>query len=306
MHAPVSQLRGSCALGLRVQHRQLRQAPVSKPGVVAVPLVVRFARGDGIGHVLQRARVFCVVAVLDAALRIAPLRILSVCRACTDAQDNGAEERSRAPVTAVFSVECVHMPDDITAPAARAATQSPALIDIGINLAHDSYDADRDAVIARAEAAGVAQMIVTGASLAGSAQASALSRAHPGRLFATAGVHPHHAAELDRSALGELEELARAPGGRRGRRMWPRLLPRLLPARRAAAGVPPPAGTRRSGSASRCSCTSAMHTMTSSPSCASTARAGAASRTASPAMRHELAGLPGARPCHRHHRLDLR
>ena len=211
MHAPVSQLRGSCALGLRVQHRQLRQAPISKPGVVAVPLVVRFARGDGIGHVLQRARVFCEVAVLDPALRIAPLRILSVCRACTDAQDNGAEERGLAPVTAVFSVECVHMPDDITAPAARTATQSPALIDIGINLAHDSFDADRDAVIARAEAAGVAQMIVTGASLAGSAQASALSRAHPGRLFATAGVHPHHAAELDPVRAGELEELARRP-----------------------------------------------------------------------------------------------
>ena len=43
-------------------------------------------------------------------------------------------------------------------------TVSPELIDIGINLTHDSYDSDRDAVLARAAAAGVAQMVVTGAS----------------------------------------------------------------------------------------------------------------------------------------------
>ena len=38
------------------------------------------------------------------------------------------------------------------------------LIDIGVNLAHDSFDADRDAVMQRAANAGVAQMIVTGSS----------------------------------------------------------------------------------------------------------------------------------------------
>jgi TatD DNase family protein len=103
------------------------------------------------------------------------------------------------------------MPDDITAPAASAATQPAALIDIGINLTHDSFAADREAVIERAERAGVAQMIVTGASLAGSTQASLLSRAHPERLFATAGVHPHHATELDLPRVAELEELARRP-----------------------------------------------------------------------------------------------
>jgi TatD DNase family protein len=87
----------------------------------------------------------------------------------------------------------------------------PALIDIGINLAHDSYDADRDAVMTRARHAGVVQMVVTGSTLASSAQAVALARAHPGRLFATAGVHPHHAAELDAANLAELEALARQP-----------------------------------------------------------------------------------------------
>jgi TatD DNase family protein len=101
------------------------------------------------------------------------------------------------------------MADHNTAPAALAAP--PSLIDIGINLAHDSYDRDRDAVIARAHAAGVVQMVVTGATLAGSVRAVALAREHPGRLFATAGVHPHHASGLDAGSLAALTELARLP-----------------------------------------------------------------------------------------------
>src|SRR3974390_958436 len=53
------------------------------------------------------------------------------------------------------------MRDHNTAAARVAATQpTVTLIDIGINLAHDSYDADREAVIARARAAGVTQMLV--------------------------------------------------------------------------------------------------------------------------------------------------
>ena len=92
-----------------------------------------------------------------------------------------------------------------TAPAALT------LIDIGINLGHDSYDVDRDAVITHAAAVGVTQMMVTGASIDGTKKAIALARAHPGRLFATAGVHPHHATELTPETSSELEELARQP-----------------------------------------------------------------------------------------------
>jgi TatD DNase family protein len=104
-----------------------------------------------------------------------------------------------------------------TAPAAlpRQALSDPRrvapLIDIGINLAHDSYDADRGSVIARAEAAGVVQMIVTGSSAASSRTAISLSRQHPGRLFATAGVHPHHAADVTPAVLTELGELTLEP-----------------------------------------------------------------------------------------------
>jgi TatD DNase family protein len=95
----------------------------------------------------------------------------------------------------------------------RATTLPPRapLIDIGINLAHDSYDADRDAVVARAEAAGVMQMIVTGSSAASSRAAISLSRQYPGKLFATAGVHPHHATELTSAVLTEIGQLAREP-----------------------------------------------------------------------------------------------
>src|SRR5260370_29407362 len=94
-------------------------------------------------------------------------------------------------------------------PAASAALAT--LIDIGINLAHDSYDADRDAVIARAQATGVVQMVITGWTLASTQRALALARAHPTRLFATAGVHPHHALELTAQRAAELEDLARQP-----------------------------------------------------------------------------------------------
>lgn len=81
------------------------------------------------------------------------------------------------------------------------------LIDIGINLTHDSYDADREAVIVRAAAAGVSQLIVTGASLVGSAAAIALASAHAGCLFATVGVHPHHADEFNGEMLVKMRAL---------------------------------------------------------------------------------------------------
>src|ERR1700761_5747594 len=83
-----------------------------------------------------------------------------------------------------------------------------ALIDIGINLAHDSFDPDRETVIARALQAGVVQMMVTGSSGPSTLTAVELARHHPGRLFATAGVHPHHSNELDPKLLEELEVLA--------------------------------------------------------------------------------------------------
>lgn len=83
------------------------------------------------------------------------------------------------------------------------------LIDIGSNLTHDSFAADRDAVMARALQAGVRRQIVTGADLASSKQAAALAAEHPACLWSTAGVHPHHARSFSASLGAELIELLR-------------------------------------------------------------------------------------------------
>ena len=69
------------------------------------------------------------------------------------------------------------------------------LIDIGANLAHDGFDADRDEMMQRASDAGVTAMIVTGSSDESNVRAAELSKASDGVLFSTAGVHPHHAAD---------------------------------------------------------------------------------------------------------------
>jgi TatD DNase family protein len=87
------------------------------------------------------------------------------------------------------------------------------LVDIGANLTHDSFDLDRSEVISRARQAGVAQMIVTGASVSGSEQALALANHHDG-LFATAGIHPHHATESTGEALASIRTLLGQEGVR--------------------------------------------------------------------------------------------
>ena len=82
-------------------------------------------------------------------------------------------------------------------------------IDIGANLCHASFDADRAEVIARARAAGLAAIVVTGSDAASIRGASELAREYPGYLYATAGVHPHHAETVDDEALALLREYAR-------------------------------------------------------------------------------------------------
>jgi len=88
------------------------------------------------------------------------------------------------------------------------------LIDIGANLGHESFRHDFDAMLARPQEHGVSRMIVTGASADGSRHALALAHDHAGRLFATAGVHPHHAIDFDDATEALLRELARDPAVR--------------------------------------------------------------------------------------------
>ena len=67
------------------------------------------------------------------------------------------------------------------------------MIDIGANLAHGSFDEDRETVMQRATDAGVRCIIVTGSSDDSNLRAAELAEASSGLLYATAGVHPHHA-----------------------------------------------------------------------------------------------------------------
>ena len=85
----------------------------------------------------------------------------------------------------------------------------PELFDIGLNLAHDSFDHDRDAVFARALDAGVTRMLVTGSSFDSIRGAIALAQRWPMHVRATAGVHPHHAPELTLARRTELLESMR-------------------------------------------------------------------------------------------------
>lgn len=85
------------------------------------------------------------------------------------------------------------------------------MIDIGANLAHDGFHADRDAVLARAWAAGVTGIVITGSDAPSARRALELARAHPGRLWSTAGLHPHHAADWSPDHVALFRELAQDP-----------------------------------------------------------------------------------------------
>lgn len=85
------------------------------------------------------------------------------------------------------------------------------LIDIGVNLTHESFAHDLPEVLRRAHLAGVSRMVITGTSVTATREAIALARTDPHRLYATAGLHPHHASDFSAGARDELRELAADP-----------------------------------------------------------------------------------------------
>ena len=85
------------------------------------------------------------------------------------------------------------------------------LVDIGANLTHSAFASELDEVLERARHAGVVQIIVTGTTLEESRRAAALAGSHPGVLYATAGVHPHHARECTPQTITDLRQLAQQP-----------------------------------------------------------------------------------------------
>lgn len=88
------------------------------------------------------------------------------------------------------------------------------LIDIGVNLGNPSFDQKQQAVLERAYAAGVCQLMLTGTSIEGSEQAAMLCSELDetgNRLFSTAGIHPHSASDWSADSAGQLRELLRQP-----------------------------------------------------------------------------------------------
>jgi TatD DNase family protein len=85
------------------------------------------------------------------------------------------------------------------------------VIDIGANLGHESLLHDIDGILARASAAGVGAIVVTGSCLNSNRHALDLAKAHPGMLYATAGLHPHHAAEWSAEHTAQIRTLMAAP-----------------------------------------------------------------------------------------------
>ncbi|WP_206603130.1 TatD family hydrolase [Leptolyngbya ohadii] len=86
-----------------------------------------------------------------------------------------------------------------------------ALVDIGVNLTHAAFDADRPQVIERAIAAGVSTLILTGTTVEESQKAITLARQYPDILYSTAGVHPHDVKHCDLQTIPRLRELAAHP-----------------------------------------------------------------------------------------------
>lgn len=84
-------------------------------------------------------------------------------------------------------------------------------IDIGVNLMNHTFHEDREEVVTRAEEAGVTPLIITGTSVRDSEEAAYYASRYPGKLYSTAGVHPHDAKDCGADTIGKLRELAALP-----------------------------------------------------------------------------------------------
>ena len=84
------------------------------------------------------------------------------------------------------------------------------LIDSHCHLDLEHFDADRDAVLRRAGAAGVQLIVNPGIDLAHSRRAIQLAEEYPG-VYAAVGIHPNSSDELEGTAIAQLREMAAHP-----------------------------------------------------------------------------------------------
>ena len=81
------------------------------------------------------------------------------------------------------------------------------LFDIGANLTHSAFAPDLEQTLERARRAGVGQIVATGTTVEESRTAAGIADRFD--LYATAGVHPHHARDCDASTMPSLREVAK-------------------------------------------------------------------------------------------------
>jgi TatD DNase family protein len=84
------------------------------------------------------------------------------------------------------------------------------IVDTHAHVFYASFDADREAMLRRARAAGVERMLVVGTDAQTSRRAFELAAQHPG-LYPTAGIHPHDCGEKLASDRDAIAGLARDP-----------------------------------------------------------------------------------------------
>jgi TatD DNase family protein len=84
------------------------------------------------------------------------------------------------------------------------------LFDTHAHLHFPEFDADREAMLARARESGVRRMLTIGTDGETSRAALALAT-READVWATVGIHPHDAAQADAAALAEIERLASEP-----------------------------------------------------------------------------------------------
>ena len=86
----------------------------------------------------------------------------------------------------------------------------PTLVDSHCHLDMEQFDADRAAVLERAQARGVSMIVNPGIDLVHCRQAIALADRHP-QVYAAVGIHPNSSADFGEQTLTQLRELVDHP-----------------------------------------------------------------------------------------------
>src|SRR3989304_6454060 len=84
------------------------------------------------------------------------------------------------------------------------------MIDTHAHLDVSAFDEDREGTIARAQDAGVVNIITVGTDLESSKKAVELAERYAG-VYAAVGIHPHDAAAINEADIARLGDIAKHP-----------------------------------------------------------------------------------------------